>query len=204
VSISAIAESSFKKASSLFPTKIQQVFAEPKVQEVILAIGRPAVLNQIEYELECLADLMSVGGNLNVSQVPFIAEQLVEMFPTESIADFKICFRSGAMGKYGDIQRMDGITIGKWMEKYLDEKYQVMEDELMKEKDDLYKPVVLTEKEKSNIDVDKMLEAYKQSLSVAQTKSIRPMTEEEIKAEGDADADPYKVWRDRYLKNKQP
>lgn len=30
---------------------------------------------------------------------------------------------------------MDGIVLRTWMEKYLDEKYQVIEDKLMKEKD---------------------------------------------------------------------
>lgn len=187
----------------MFPAKIEHVFDQPKVCEVILAIGKAPVLNQIEFELECLADLMSVGGNLNTAQVPFIASQLVEIYPTESIADFKICFRNGAMGSYGQIQRLDGITIRGWMEQYLDEKYQVMEDNLMKEKDDLYKPIVLTEKEKENIDVDKMLEAYKQSLSVAETKKIRPLSEEEIEKEGAEDADPYKIWKERYLKNRQ-
>lgn len=194
----------FKKASAMLPAKIQQVFDQVKVMEMVQTIGKAPVLNQIEFELECLADLMSVGGNLNVSQVPFIAEQLVEMYPTESIADFKICFRAGAMGKYGEIKRLDGATIGLWMQDYLEEKYQLMEDILMKEKDDIYKPVVLNDAEKRHlIDVDKMLNEYKESLKGFESKAIRPMSEKEIKREGAEDADPYKVWKNNYLKNKQ-
>lgn len=120
------------------PTKIEGTFDEPKVREVILAIGEDAVVFQVRFELVQLAALMSVGGNLNDAQSKFIAKQLVDMFPNETLADFKLCFQRGAIGLYGDIQRMDGITIGGWMKMYLDEKYQILEDKLMKEKDTPY------------------------------------------------------------------
>lgn len=129
------------RASELMPTKIEKVFDQPKVFEIIKAIGDGPVKNQIEFELVTLASLMSVGGNLNRAQVPFIAAQLIDLYPNESIADFKICFQRGAIGAYGDIQRLDGITIGQWMKSYLDEKYEVLEAQLMKEKENIYKPV---------------------------------------------------------------
>lgn len=122
------------------PNRIEKVFDEPKVREVILLAGEKSVKLQIEYELINLAALMSVGGNLNKAQVPFIAEQLIMLYPNESIADFKLCFQRGAIGLYGDIQRLDGVTIGQWMKAYLDEKYEVLESQLMKEKDGHYKP----------------------------------------------------------------
>lgn len=56
------------------------------------------------------------------------------MYPTESVADFQLCFQRGAMGRYGSIQRMDGITIGEWMGKYLDEKYAELEGHIEKRK----------------------------------------------------------------------
>jgi len=119
----------------MMPRKIELVFDEPRIFEVIQAVGEDSVRAQIEFELIKLASLMSVGGNLNKAQVVFISGQLIEQFPNESIADFKICFERGAIGLYGDIQRMDGITIGVWMKKYLDEKYEVLEDKLKNEKD---------------------------------------------------------------------
>lgn len=194
--------SQLDKASSLLPSKIEHVFDQPKVFEMIRAIGEGPVKNLIEYELVRVASLMSVGGNLNKAQVKFIAEQFIEIFPSESIADFKICFQRGCIGAYGEIQRMDGITLRGWMDQYLDEKYKYMEDQLMKEKDDLYKPIVLTEKEKSNIDVDGMLNTYLESLKDFEVKKVRPLSEEEIKEEGAEDADPYLVWKNRYLKNR--
>jgi hypothetical protein len=123
------------------PSNIQGTFDEPKVNEVVKVIGLHAVVGQVKFELIHLAALMSVGGNLNEAQVNFIADQLIQQYPNETLADFKLCFQRGAIGLYGDIQRMDGITIGGWMKMYLDEKYQFLEDKLMKEKDNPYQPI---------------------------------------------------------------
>lgn len=133
--VQAIKRHDFKEASRLLPRKIELVFDEPKISEVVKVIGEDSVKGQIEFELIKLASLMSVGGNLNRAQIGFISSSLIEQYPNESIADFKICFERGAIGVYGDIQRMDGITIGVWFKKYLDEKYEVLEDKLKNEKD---------------------------------------------------------------------
>lgn len=71
---------------------------------------------------------------MNNAQIEFVATQLVEMFPNESLADFKLAFQRGCIGQYGEIFRMDGIVLRGWMEKYLDEKYQAVEAEVKKEK----------------------------------------------------------------------
>jgi len=185
--VQALSTKDFKKASDLAPSKIELAYNEPKVFELTKALGEEIVLGQIEFELIKLASLMSVGGNLNNAQIQFIARQLLNSYPTESIADFKICFERGAFGNYGSIQRMDGITIREWMAKYMDEKYLVMEDLLMKEKENLYKVPELDETEREHlnrIDVDAMLKEYKESIKSFEARAIMPMTEEEIEAEG--------------------
>lgn len=153
---------------------------------MVKAIGIYAVKAQIEFELVNLASLMSVGGNLNDAQIQFIADQLINLYPTESIADFKICFGRGAFGHYGAIQRMDGITIREWMAKYAEEKYLVMEDMLMKEKENMYK-IELTKPEREQIDridVSAMLKEYGESVKAFESRAILPMSEEDIEAEG--------------------
>lgn len=183
----AILQKRFDVASRLLPSKIEHAFDQPKVFEMVKAIGVESVKRQIEFELVNLATLMSVGGNLNDAQVQFIADQLINLYPTESIADFKICFSRGAFGHYGQIQRMDGLTIREWMSKYAEEKYFVMEDMLMKEKENIYKLPELTESERehvSRIDVDKMLKDYNESIKAFESKAILPMSEEDIEAEG--------------------
>lgn len=176
--VKAIEARQFDKASGLMPSKIDQTFEQPKVSEMILAIGQTKVSLQIEFELIKLAELMSVGGNLNQAQVTFIAGQLIELFPKESISDFKICFQRGAIGSYGDIQRMDGITIRKWMEKYLEEKYQVLEDRLMKEKEDHYKIVI-----PENSDRD-WLKEWEDAIKSVDAKPVLQLTPEEIEEQG--------------------
>lgn len=175
------------EVSRLLPTKIEQTFDQPKVRELMQEFGGSMVTNQIEFELLNLANLMSVGGNLNDAQIQFIAAQLIDLYPTESLADFKICFQRGAMGTYGNIQRMDGITIREWMAKYLEEKYMILEDKLMQEKDDLYKTPQLTEGEREHlnrIDIDGMLNEYKESIKHFESRAILPMSQKEIELEG--------------------
>lgn len=102
---------------------------------MILATNEQTVAGFIEFELIKLAERINVGGNLTPGQIEFIATQLVGMYPNETIADFKICFEKGAAGAYGKIFKLDGIEVGQWVKAYLEEKYQVIENELMKEKE---------------------------------------------------------------------
>lgn len=163
------------------PTKIENVFDEPKVCDMVAAIGERQVNLQIQFELTLLAGLMSVGGNLNPAQVPFISNQLISMYPNETIADFKICFQRGAIGMYGNIQRLDGITIGGWMKSYLDEKYEVLENMLMKEKENIYKPIEPEpgyDEKKHSEWLAKLAEACKP------IQKVPGLTEDQIKQEG--------------------
>ena len=186
--VEAIKTKNFEEASRLMPSKIEQVFEQPKVKELVLAIGIEKVALQLEFELIKLASLMSVGGNLNRAQIIFVANQLIEHFPNESLADFKICFQRGAIGQYGDIQRMDGITIRNWMTKYLDEKYEVMELKIKKEKEfsesvDFHK--VDFHKMVDNNEVTKSwLRKWKEAIESTPGLVVTPLTENEIKIEG--------------------
>lgn len=129
------------KAANLLPSRITEAINEPPICDMIQVIGKGKIVIFIKLELTKLAERIAVGNNITPAQMEFIATQLIEFFPGESLADFKICFERGCIGQYGDIFRMDGIVIRKWMEKYLDEKYQVIEEELKKEKDEMYRPV---------------------------------------------------------------
>lgn len=129
----------FKKVSDELPTKISQATNQPPICDFIKIVGHGKIVLFVKSELIKLSERISVSGNLTVPQLEFIATQLVEMFPNESLADFKLCFERGCIGQYGEIYRMDGIVLRKWMEQYLDEKYQVIESELMKTKDEEYK-----------------------------------------------------------------
>lgn len=177
-------DNDFALASDLMPRQISKVLDQPKIRELILMIGATKVYEQVFYELQVLRDLISVDDRLNMkdSQMQFISERLIVNYPNESIADFKICFQRGASGEYGNIFRLDPIIIGDWMKKYLEEKYQYQEDKLMSEKDNMYDPIESTEIQKANTSF--WLKEWENSIKNIETKAISPLSDKEIKEEG--------------------
>lgn len=175
----------FSRAAAGMPSKIEKVFDEPKVFELTQAIGEENVCGFIEFELINLAERINCSGNLTSGQVDFIAKQLLGMYPKESLVDFKLCFERGAMGNYGKIFKLDGIEIKNWMDQYLNEKYEVLENQLMKEKDELYKPVpqTLTEEIKDQ-QTKERLAAWLAQIKAIETKAVLPMSEKEVRSEG--------------------
>jgi hypothetical protein len=175
-----------EKISVLMPDRIEKALDFPIVNEVIRAVGEQEVVKYIHYELIKLANLVSVGGNLNDMQAAFIAQELVKIYPNETLADFKLCFNRGAIGQYGQIFRMDGIIIREWMEKYLEEKYVVVERKLMSEKEDFYKPVTRTiTEEVSDQKIKDRLQEWRTTIEQsANDKRISPLTEKQIQEEG--------------------
>jgi hypothetical protein len=125
----------FKATADRLPKTIKDALDEPPIAELVKVVPRANVVRYVEFELVKLTSLVSVGSNLNDSQIQFIADQLVDMFPAESLADFKICFERGCMGQYGEIFRMDGVVLRKWMTQYLDEKYAIIEQKLIKDRE---------------------------------------------------------------------
>src|SRR5690606_14093924 len=111
------------ETSRLMPATIQAALEFPLVRDVESQVGREQLRRYIEFELIKLSQLVSVGGNLNDAQVQFISEQLINRYPNESIADFKLCFERGITFRYGRIYRLDPTVIFEWMGCYLEEKY---------------------------------------------------------------------------------
>src|SRR5688572_14691617 len=139
--VRTLAVKKFDQVAANLPKRIQGTFNIPKIREMILASGEKTVQGFIEFELIKLAERINASGNLTDSQIEFIAGQILSMYPNETIADFKLCFEGIALGKYikqDKLFKLDGTEIGYAIGQYLDEKYQVMEAELAKEKDNPY------------------------------------------------------------------
>jgi hypothetical protein len=175
--------------SKKLPSKIEGTFELPKVREMVVVAGESLVLQFVETELVKLAALVNVSGNLTDFQVETIAKYLIDTYPNETIADFKICFTSGAMGKYGQIFRLDGIVISDWMKQHLDEKYKILEDQLMKERDEYYKIVLPVNSERD------WLAEWQNAVNQSDGLKLVPkLSDEEINDEGQPKPKP-KVYR---------
>jgi hypothetical protein len=162
---------------------------------MVLATNEKTVQGFIEFELIKLAERINVSGNLTDGQVEFIASQLLGLYPNETIADFKLCFEGVALGKYvkqEKLFKLDGVEIGYAMGQYLAEKYEVMENELMKEKDSLYDQFKRNMTETDWLQVwkeaiektDKTGGVKTQSQNLTYLNQIRGMTQSEIEREG--------------------
>lgn len=125
---------SLAAASNSLPTTIKGAIETPVVNDLVVAVGKASVCRLIEVELVKLAAAVSVGGSLDNYKVQLIATQLIEFFPYESVGDFKVCFFRASAGQYGDIFRLDGIIVRKFMEKYLEEKYEYRDKQNEKRK----------------------------------------------------------------------
>jgi hypothetical protein len=188
-----------EKISEKMPATIEKALDFPVVKEVIHVAGEKSVLMYVEFELIKLSSRVSVGGNLTNAQVPFIAKELIKIFLNETLADFKLCFDRGAIGQYGEIFRLDGIVIRGWMDKYLEEKYQVIETQLLEAKEDMYKPVRQVDQgEKHQYWLDKMKEAN----AAIEARKVASVTKQDILKFGQSEP-PKESYQIDHIRNLQ-
>lgn len=169
--------------ANYLPSTVKNAIGQPPICDLERVVGRTQIARYVEFELVKLTQLVSVGGNLNDPQVQFIASQLVEIFPNESLADFKICFQRGCMGQYGEIYRMDGIVLRQWMEKYLEEKYAIVEEDWRKQKQEEKKQITPQGEHD-------WFKVWKESVDKLPHSKRFDLTQEEIEKEGQVKPPP--------------
>jgi hypothetical protein len=185
----------YDEASKAMPRTMQEIVSGDHPPVSLLArsgVPLSQMQAQIEFELVKILPLVSVGGSLNSTQVEFVAGALLEAYPNETLADFKIAFQRGCIGQYGDIYRLDGIVIRGWVDKYLDEKYQLIEAETLKNKakreGTRAQPYVLPKDAPGISDVGAQALADMQKIvdATAKQSKIPSMTDADIRKNGQA------------------
>lgn len=96
---------------------------EPLIYQLVKQVGKESLQQLLEAQIIILANQMNVSNNVNATQVPFIAETLLDTYQTESLADFILVFKRGSIGFYGNTyHKLDCATIMEWMAKHIEEK----------------------------------------------------------------------------------
>lgn len=126
----------FSALDSMVSNKVSDVLDCEPISSLISYAGEANVKSAIECALVRLAGMFNGNAALNLKdfQVPVIADMLIENYKWESVEDFILCFRKASCGLYGEIYRIDGAVIGTWFARYLDEKYQALEERHTKQK----------------------------------------------------------------------
>lgn len=158
-----------KVISSAIPISVLEKNTSRK--EVLIALDRAVVM---------LAASLNLNNNLNDFQIGIIVEDLYDKFPNETLEDFILMFKKARQGEFGTIYVLHSAVVFEWMGKYLDEKYRHIEDKLMREKDDYYKPLV-----PENMNRDHF-EEWAKAVAAISNNGMRPITPEEIEEEGQA------------------
>jgi hypothetical protein len=158
---------------------------------VTRAVGAEKPVVFVKLEIAKLAERMGAGEYITPAQCEFMASALVDVFQNESLADFKLCFERGAIGQYGAIKfRIDGIVLRGWMEQYLDEKYEAKEKAMkaaarLRDTTEVDQTPAFTKYEKPLIlPYTDWIGLWKKSISMIETKKVRPMSERDILVEG--------------------
>jgi hypothetical protein len=126
-------------AHNSMPTTVNKA-VEVGLPMIVTEKACDGIVAQIEFEIIELMKKVNIDQRLNIQthQVPAIAQELFDEFKRESIEDIAVCLKRGAMGHYGEIYRLDGAVIAGWMRKYLDEKYEILVNNLNAEKESPY------------------------------------------------------------------
>lgn len=151
------------------------VLARQAEKKVIKAI--------LDLHLSRLSASFNMNLNLKDHQIGVIVEDLIAEYPNETIEDFLYVFRQARLGAYGEVYRLDSAVVFGWFKTHLEQKYERVEAKLMAEKDNQYQ----VEIHKEAVPIDKAQDYISQwltSVGSIETKSIPPLTQKEIKEEG--------------------
>lgn len=145
-----------------------------------VAIGRRDIAIAMDVNLTMLVGSLNLKWNMNDSQIKILVEDLIDKYPNESLEDFILVFKRARQGEFGELYRLDTAIVFGWMEKHLEEKYQVIESKLMSEKENQYN----VKPEPGGKD---WLKLWLDEVEKSPKKGTAPLSREDVLREGQKD-----------------
>lgn len=115
---------------------VKEAIDRPNITMLKKAVDPTVIEIYVSAQLKKVLDWINVDARLTLSetQIPMIAEMLIEQYPVETLEDIALCLKRGSIGMYGQVFRIDAAVINDWMSKYLDEKYQIIQSDYERSK----------------------------------------------------------------------
>lgn len=145
----------------------------------------------LDIQLTRLVQSLNLKWNIEPPQIKLIVEDLIDKYKHETLEDFILIFKKARQNEFGEIYRLDSAVVFGWVDKYLDEKYKVVESKLREEKDAWKNESIRTQADWLQVWKEAIEKTDSEggpirtlSLNLTTLTNIRAMTEEEIKEEG--------------------
>lgn len=159
-----------------------------------------AVQKEIAGLLERVVLLYQIP-NWGAKNAILLSEWIMDNYKMETMETIKACLRNPSPTKDPN-WRLTPDTINAWFKVELEKQAELLEREHQKRKEQELRLALLPDKNLTMTPeewekIDGLLDEYKKAILKMEVKSVRPMTEEEIKEEGDPEYDSYKAWKKR-------
>jgi len=136
--------------------------------------------------------------NWGAKNAILLSEWIMDNYKFETLETIKVCLKNPPVTGEKN-WRLTPDTIREWFAIELEAQAERLEQEHSKRKEEEMNqrsaleiaPIEITD------ETNRLVNEYLNSIKNIEIKSVRPMTEEEIKAEGQPDFDSYKAWKKR-------
>lgn len=145
----------------------------------------------LDIQLTRLVQSLNLKWNIEPPQIKLIVEDLIEKYKHEALEDFILIFKKARQNEFGEIYRLDSAVVFGWVDKYLDEKYKVVESKLREEKDTWKNESIRTQSDWLQLWKEAIEKTDAEggptrtlSLNLTTLSNVRAMTPSEIEKEG--------------------